>query len=142
MANSALTLGLYTTIFSTIFGVLALVGGAFLLKAYARTRISGLLWLLLAIVVWPILIRISFPLFAMAMRYGSPSAQILGMPAAYGMIVLQTALSSLVSGALIVTACVLLDRQLTAPLPAYAASAPVSYAGVTPKYPYTGEDRR
>ena len=103
---------------------------------------SGLLWLLVAVVVWPILVRISYPLIGWAMSLvGGSSAPMLGMPENLAMIVIQTGVSSFVSGVLLITASVTLYRQLTQRTSASMPVYPASYAGVSQPYAPPGQNR-
>ena len=139
--GSAATMGMYTTAISVVYAIIALVAGAFLLNAYVRTRMSSLIWLLLAVVVWPILVRISYPVLGWALSQGG-GISMFGLPPGLGLVVIETAVGSLVGGALLIVACVSLSRELTQRPALTTPAFPASYAGVPQPYAPSDPNRR
>ncbi len=75
----------------------------FLLRAYGRSKMSGFLWLLVALVIWPFLAqgaRMGLPMLAGEMGYGINP-----------MLIINFALS-LVTAILVLIAVIVLDREL------------------------------
>ncbi len=133
--GNAATIGIVTSVFGALFVVLALIAAAFLLRAYTRTRMSALIWMLLAIVVWPILTRILFVLTPFLVQ-----SRALGVSEYMTLNLLEVGISSLVSGSLLVISCLLLDRQLSVRTQAgQNIASPARYATAPPTYPpYNG----
>ena len=89
--------------FSLVWFVFAVPTAIFLLRAYGRSKMSGFIWLLMGLVVWPFLAqgaRIAMPMLASGMGYGFNPILILN----FGL--------SMVGALLVLVAVIILDREL------------------------------
>ena len=86
----------------------------FLLRLYTRTRMTGFMWLVTALVAWPVLARVvsfGMPMFAAATGIASSGLFGVRYLSVYTLILL---VESLVGGALLLMAVFTLDREMTA----------------------------
>ena len=118
-----LALGAMSTSFSFGWLLVALVALVFLVRIYQRTGMSGFLWLLMAVVVWPTISRLStvFLPFLIANRHESATSA-----AEFSIILF--GVESLLGAALLLTAVVVLDRQFAA----RTLLPPVTTPGIPP----------
>lgn len=116
-------------IFTVSWIVLAIPTGILLLRAYARTSISGFLWFTAALVGWPLLGR-SATIYA-GMLGSSTSMVVAG--ASMGTLLLLQLVESVVGGLLVIVAVVVLEREVSRRLGAAGAMAPPP-----PPPPYQG----
>lgn len=90
-------------LFSLAWFVFAVPTAVFLLKAYGRSKMSGFLWLLVAVVVWPFCAR----LLTLGMGVMAAEAH-LGVSSMLAVNLGET----VIGAALLLTAVVILDREL------------------------------
>ena len=89
--------------YSLVWFCFAVPTAVFLLRAYGRTKMSGFIWLLMALVVWPFMAqgaRLALPMLASEVGYGINPIMMMNL----GL--------SVVSGILLLVAVVVLDREL------------------------------
>ncbi len=122
---------------SFLWLIFAVIVTVVLVRAYTRTRMSGFVWLLMAVVVWPFFSRIlsmAFPFLALRSALAGTS-MIMGI----GIV---SAVESVVGGVLLLIATLKLAEQcrpaLTGAQPSYTAAVPYPSAGVyaQPAAPY------
>ena len=100
----------------------------FLLRLYTRTRMSGFLWLVAALVAWPVLARvvaIGMPMFAAATGIASSGLFGVRYLSIYSLIFF---LESIIGGGLLLMAVITLDREMAArmePRPSAPPPAPL-----------------
>ncbi len=107
---------LYGLAFTLAWFVFAVPTAVFLLRAYGRTKMSGFIWLLMALVVWPFIgqgARLALPMLASAGGYGIKPIMMMNLGI------------TVVSGILLLVAVIVLDRELGERMvpPSAAASA-------------------
>ena len=93
----------YGMAFSLAWFVFAVPTAVFLLRAYGRTKMSGFIWLLMALVVWPFIAngaRFAFPMLSASMGLGIQPVMMMNL----GL--------SVVTGILLLVAVIVLDREL------------------------------
>ena len=105
--------------FFVVWFVFAVPTAVFLLRAYGRSKMSGFIWLLVALVVWPFLAqgaRMMMPMLASQMGYGINPIMMMNL----GL--------TTISGVLVLIAVIVLDRELgqriVAPQPATLPAPP------------------
>ena len=89
--------------FSLVWLVFAIGTTVFLLRAYSRSKLSGLLWLLGAVVVWPFcerVLQLFMPMLAASRGLAMNSLLMVSLGA------------SVVSGVLLLIAVIVLDGEL------------------------------
>lgn len=94
---------------SILWALIALVALVVLLRLYTQTRMSGFIWLLFAVVVWPVLARgVSLAMPMYLARQALPTTRMVVTTIAVG------AFESIVGGLLLLVAVLVLQRQVTA----------------------------
>ena len=104
-----LALGALSTSFGVGWLLIALVVLVFFVRLYTRTRLSGFLWLMTAIVIWPFLARLSaFAVPFLISTTGTTSTSYAELS------VIVFGLEGIVGGVLLLIAVIVLDRQFAA----------------------------
>ena len=83
----------------------------FLIRAYAQSRMTGFLWLIAALVVWPAIARL-LPILLPSISTASGISNLLGVPGLSAYLGLSL-VKSLIGGALVLTSIVVLSREVT-----------------------------
>jgi hypothetical protein len=86
-----------------VWFLFAVPATVFLLRAYGRSKMSGFMWLLMAVVVWPFMaqcIRLGMPAMAQVVGYSIQAVLMLNLGLA------------VVGGILLVVAVAILDKEL------------------------------
>ena len=118
--NTAFAVGV---LFLSLWMLTALPAGILLILGYVRSRLSGLLWLLFAVVVWPpIAHEAPFIAGLLGIATGSVRVGSLVLPS----IVLVSAADTLTGGVLLLTGTLVLYRELRTRMPERAVSVPVA----------------
>ena len=98
-----MTASMFGLAYFVVWILFAVPTGIFLLRAYGRSKMSGFVWLLMALVVWPFV--------AQGMRLGLPALAAAG---GYGMnpILLMNLGLTVIGAVLLLVAVVVLEREL------------------------------
>lgn len=107
--------GIIGFVFIFVWLIFAIPAAVFLLRAYGRSKMSGFLWLFGALIVWPFVARILTPLIGVLGFAGATRGLNLGAMHLNFFILLSLA-ETLVGGVLLLTAVVILDRELASRL--------------------------
>ena len=89
--------------FSVVWFIFAVPTAVFLLRAYKRSKMSGFIWLLVALIIWPFL--------AQGVRVATPMLAAIGGYGINPMLMLNLGLT-VIGGVLLLIAVVVLDREL------------------------------